>query len=96
VIGNRYNKAEGPLAEERKQRPTRNQLPSLLTLFLITDYRFPITDHFPFASMASAVLLRRDVPILFSNHVPERGGCILPISRVPSGCVPSLGFWLGA
>jgi len=60
-----------------------------------TDHRSPITDHFPFASAASAVLLPLDVPLLLSNYIPERGGCILSISRVSPGCVPSLGFRLG-
>jgi hypothetical protein len=62
----------------------------------ITDYRLLITDHFPFASTASAVLLPLDVPLLLSNHIPERGGCVLSISRVSPGCIPSLGFRLGA
>src|SRR5258708_9934684 len=61
----------------------------------ITDYRLLITDHFPFASTASAVLLPLDVPLLLSNHIPERGGCVLSISRVSPGCIPSLGFRLG-
>ena|SRR6266404_6635498 len=62
---------------------------------LFTDHRSPITDHFPFASTASAVLLPLDVPLLLSNHIPERGGCVLSISRVSPGCIPSLGFRLG-
>src|SRR5260221_1650039 len=61
----------------------------------ITDYRLLITDHFPFASTASAVLLPLDVPLLLSNHIPERGGCVLSISRVSPGFITSFGFRLG-
>src|SRR5260221_5373596 len=61
----------------------------------ITDYRLLITDHFPFASTASAVLLPLGVPLLLSNQPPEPRGLVLSISPLSPGCIPSLGFRLG-
>src|SRR5258708_606633 len=61
----------------------------------ITDYRLPITDHFPFASTASAVFLPLHVPLFLLNHISEPGSWGFSISRVSPGCLPSLGFRLG-
>src|SRR5258708_16845669 len=57
----------------------------------ITDYRLPITDHFPFASTASAVLLPLDVPLFPSNHHPARIGCALSNLLLSSRCFSSIG-----
>ncbi len=60
----RVAESHPPLDDEDAEDPLFTDLP-------ITDYRLPITDHFPFASTASAVLLPLDVPLLLSNHIPE-------------------------
>src|SRR5260221_4156544 len=41
----------------------------------ITDYRLLITDHFPFASTASAVLFPVHVPLFLFDYNPEPGSC---------------------
>ena len=60
----RVAESHPPLDDEDAEDPLFTDLP-------ITDYRLLITDHFPFASTASAVLLPLDVPLLLSNHIPE-------------------------
>ncbi len=60
---------------------------------LITDYRLLITS--PLRLRPRRFYYRSMYRFCFRITFPERGGCVLSISRVSPGCVPSLGFRLG-